>query len=183
MPSAFPSVVYIPLLVFVHNIYPTGECLNSFLLLETHPFFKVLSKPSLFLTTPSLWAFGNPLATALKYLLHCYRTVWNHVIFTMYISKSSKCLWIIFPTRLQVSWKLRPFLKLFCICDSTPHSVDSTEDSTPSSKPGWNAFRVFCSSGRLWEASDLKWKDLRERKVKSRVLIRIKLNSFHRMAY
>lgn len=35
MPSVLPSVVNISLLVFVHHIYPTGEPLNSFLLLET----------------------------------------------------------------------------------------------------------------------------------------------------
>lgn len=90
------------------------------------------------------------------------------VIFTKYIYQSSKCLWIIFPTRLEVPWKLRLFLTFFfCICDSASHSVKP-------SKPGWNAFKVFCASEWSWKASDFTWKDLREEKVKSRVVIRVK---------
>lgn len=79
---------------------------------KPHPFFKILSKPSPFLTTPSLWTLGNPSVIALTCLLHCYGTVGTICYFTTHISKCSKCLWIVFPARHQVPWKPRPFLKI-----------------------------------------------------------------------
>lgn len=60
---------------------------------KPHPVFKILSKPSPFLTTPSLWTLGNPSVIALKCLLHCCDgTVGTICYFTTYISKCSKCL-------------------------------------------------------------------------------------------
>lgn len=110
---------------------------------KPHPFFKILSEPSPFLTTPSLWVLSTLSVTALKCLLHCYGTVRNHLLFyyvTTYISKCSNCLCIIFPTRHRAPWKSRPFLKVFVyLWQHLKHGE--------ALKAWMGCFKVFCSSG------------------------------------
>ena len=154
-PYLFLFTIFIPLA----NVWTPLYCWKP------NPFFKILCKPSPFLS-PSLWTLGNSAVTTLKCLLHCYGIVWNHLLSCYTHFQMFQCLWIISPTRHQVPWRPRPFLKFFCICNNTLHIAKP-------SKPSGDAFEVFCSSEWLQRVSELRGEDLRERK-KSKVAIRIK---------
>lgn len=124
-----------------------------------NPSCKILSNPSSpclpsgLLETHELLPWNVPWIAMGQLGAICY--------FTMYFSK---CLWIIFPTRHQVPWKTRPFLKYFGY-PTAPHTLWS-----PQSLDGMLLkFSIHQDDHR--DPENLK--DLRERKKKSKVFIKV----------
>lgn len=167
MPPALSNAVCISLLVFVHSIYPTGVQLLSTIgsLIQSSRFC-----PNLPLSSPHLPSGLLATHPLLPWNVSCIAAMGQlePSVILPHTSPSVPNAYELFSQQdIKFLESRDRSLKSFCICDSTSNIVKP-------SKPGWDAFQVFCSSEWSWRASRFEWKDLRDRKETPKVVLGVK---------